>query len=39
MTMNINRNDTVNRYTLNIFIGYNLNWKVLANIKMEEKIE
>jgi hypothetical protein len=39
MIMNINRSVTVNRYILNILIWYNLNWKVLANIKTEEKIE
>ena len=39
MIMNINRNVTVNRYTLNILIWYNLNWNVSANVKMEEQIE
>lgn len=39
MIMNINRNVTVNRYTSNILIWYNLNWNVHANLKMEEQIE
>lgn len=39
MIMNINRNVTVNRCTLNILIWFNLNWNVHANVKMEEQIE
>jgi hypothetical protein len=39
MIMNIHRNVTVNRCTLNTLIWYNLNWNVHANIKMEEQIE
>ena len=39
MIMYINTNVTVNRYTLNILISYNLNRNVHANVKMEEQIE
>lgn len=39
MIMYINRNVTVNRYTLNILIWYNVNWNVHANVKMEAQIE
>ena len=39
MIMNINRNVTVNRCTLNIVSWFNLNWNVHANVKMEEQIE
>lgn len=39
MIMNIYRNVTVNRCTLNILIWYNLKWNVHANIKMGEQIE
>lgn len=39
MIMNINRNVTVNRCTLNILIWFNLNWNVHTNINMEEQIE
>ena len=39
MIMYINTNVTVNRYDLNILIGYNLNRNVHANVKMEEQIE
>ena len=39
MIMNINRNVTVNRCTLNISIWFNLNRNDHANVKMEEQIE
>jgi len=39
MIMNIYRHVTVNGYTLNILIWYNLKWNVHANIKMGKHIE
>lgn len=39
MIMNINKNVTVNRCTVNVLNWYDLNWNVLANIKMEAQIE
>lgn len=39
MIMNINKNVTVNRCTVNVLNWNDLNWNVHANLKMEAQIE